>query len=64
MAKILIVEDEKLINNLIRENLVLVGHICIQAYDGPEASLIWCFWISCSPAVPAMMCCRMQQTRR
>lgn len=39
MAKILIVEDEKLINNLIRENLVLVGHICIQAYDGPEARM-------------------------
>jgi len=39
VAKILIVEDEKLINNLIRENLVLVGHICIQAYDGPEARM-------------------------
>lgn len=37
MAKILIVEDERLINNLIRENLVLVGHSCVQVYDGPEA---------------------------
>lgn len=33
MAKILIVEDERLINNLIRENLVLVGHSCVQVYD-------------------------------
>lgn len=37
MAKILIVEDETLINDLIRENLVLVGHSCTQIYDGQEA---------------------------
>lgn len=37
MAKILIVEDETLINDLIRENLVLVGHECRQVYDGQEA---------------------------
>lgn len=37
MAEILIVEDEILINDLIRENLVLVGHKCKQVYDGQEA---------------------------
>ena len=37
MADILIVEDEELINHLIRENLALVGHHCVQAYDGCEA---------------------------
>ena len=37
MSKILIVEDETLINDLIRENLVLVGHECRQIYDGQEA---------------------------
>lgn len=37
MANILIVEDETLINDLVRENLVLVGHECIQIYDGQEA---------------------------
>lgn len=30
-------EDEILINDLIRENLVLVGHKCKQVYDGQEA---------------------------
>jgi len=34
MAKILIVEDEKPINNLIKKNLELVGHTCISAFDG------------------------------
>ena len=37
MAKILIVEDEKSINNLIRMNLSLVGHECVQLYDGESA---------------------------
>ena len=36
MADILIVEDEELINNLLKENLSLVGHTCTQAYDGIE----------------------------
>ena len=36
MAKILIVEDEKSINDLILMNLSLVGHICNQAFDGNE----------------------------
>lgn len=34
MAKILIVEDDRPINNLIKKNLELVGHKCIQVYDG------------------------------
>lgn len=38
MAKILIVEDEKAINDLIRFNLELVGHECYQVFDG-EAGL-------------------------
>ena len=37
MAKILIVEDEKMINELILRNLQAVGHSCVQAYDGAEA---------------------------
>ncbi len=38
MAKILIVEDEKAINNLVKYNLELVGHECYQVFDG-EAGL-------------------------
>ena len=34
MAKILIVEDEKAINDLIKLNLELVGHTCTQVFDG------------------------------
>lgn len=37
MARILIVEDEFPINNLISKNLSLVGHTCISAYDGITA---------------------------
>lgn len=36
MAKILIVEDEKSINDLIMLNLSLVGHKCFQVFDGKE----------------------------
>ena len=34
MAKILIVEDDKAINTLIRKNLELVGHQCVSVFDG------------------------------
>lgn len=37
MANILIVEDEKSINDLIVMNLKLAGHTCCQAFDGEEA---------------------------
>lgn len=37
MAKILIVEDEKPINQLMKQNLALQGHQVIQAFDGEEA---------------------------
>ena len=37
MAYILIVEDEKAINNLIRKNLELVGHNCKSVFDGESA---------------------------
>lgn len=37
MAKILIVEDEKPINQLMKQNLVLQGHQVVQAFDGEEA---------------------------
>ncbi|MBD5102604.1 MAG: response regulator transcription factor [Subdoligranulum sp.] len=37
MAKILIAEDEKPINELIRRNLTLVGHTAAQAWDGVAA---------------------------
>jgi len=34
MARILIVEDEKAINTLIKKNLELVGHTCVSVFDG------------------------------
>jgi len=34
MARILIVEDEKPINTLIKKNLELVGHTCVSVFDG------------------------------
>ncbi len=37
MAKILIVEDEKAINDLVKMNLELVGHECFQVFDGGVA---------------------------
>ncbi|MCL1788320.1 MAG: response regulator transcription factor [Defluviitaleaceae bacterium] len=37
MATILIVEDEKAINNLIRKNLEKVGHTCQSVFDGEAA---------------------------
>lgn len=37
LAKILIVEDEIPINNLIKKNLCLVGHECSQVYTGEKA---------------------------
>lgn len=37
MAKILIVEDEVLINELLYKNLTTVGHKCVSAFDGKEA---------------------------
>ncbi len=37
MARILIAEDEKPINNLIKMNLELVGHHCRQTFDGETA---------------------------
>lgn len=37
MADILIVEDDKHINELIKRNLQLVGHTCTQCFDGEAA---------------------------
>ena len=37
MAKILVVEDEKAINQLMKQNLSLQGHQITQAFDGSEA---------------------------
>ena len=37
MAKVLIVDDEKSINDLILMNLSLVGYTCFQAFDGNQA---------------------------
>lgn len=37
MAHILIVEDDKPISELIAMNLKLVGHSCVQVFDGKEA---------------------------
>jgi len=33
LARILIAEDDKSINTLIRKNLELVGHICISVFE-------------------------------
>lgn len=38
MANILIVEDEVNINNLMKRNLELVGHSCMQMFDGQRAA--------------------------
>lgn len=40
MASILIVEDEEAINQLIKQNLRLAGHECMQVYDGQVAKEI------------------------
>lgn len=40
MAKVLIVEDDRAISDLIRLNLNLVGHTCIQAFDSDEAKAL------------------------
>ena len=40
MANILIIEDEKAINNLIQKNLHLVGHQCYSMFDGIDADKI------------------------
>ncbi len=40
VAKILIVEDEKPIRNLIKRNLELIGHTCAEAEDGAAAELL------------------------
>lgn len=40
MAHILIVEDEEMINRLIKQNLRLAGHECTQVYDGMTAKQI------------------------
>lgn len=37
LGHILIVEDEQSINDLIQMNLEMVGHICLQVFDGKEA---------------------------
>ena len=37
MAKILIVEDERAINDLLKLNLEMVGHACTPAFTGREA---------------------------
>lgn len=37
MAKILIAEDERPISELVKRNLMLVGHTAAQAFDGPCA---------------------------
>ncbi|MBE6683233.1 MAG: response regulator transcription factor [Ruminococcaceae bacterium] len=40
MARILIVEDERPIRNLIQRNLELVGHTCVGLSDGADALFI------------------------
>lgn len=44
MANILVVEDEKSINDLIVMNLKLAGHTCRQVFDGEEAIQIVKAW--------------------
>ncbi|MGC2871703.1 response regulator transcription factor [Ihubacter sp. mB4P-1] len=41
MANILVVEDEKSINDLIVMNLKLAGHTCRQAFDGRQAQALF-----------------------
>ena len=37
MARILILEDERAINDLVALNLGMVGHTTVQAFTGAEA---------------------------
>ena len=39
--KILIIEDDTDINNVIAETLTKAGYLCRQAFSGTEALLIW-----------------------
>ena len=39
-ATILIIEDDDLINNMIKEALELSGYTCIQAFSGTEGILL------------------------
>ena len=62
MIRILIVEDEKPIANLIDWNLTDCGYQCVSVNDGiaaadlleEERALTWCCWISCCRAPTAM----------
>ena len=52
--KILIIEDEKPISDIIKFNPIKEGYGVETAYDGQEgldkalsAAAIWCCWISC-----------------
>ena len=40
MARILVLEDEKTVNDLVARNLALAGHTAVQAYSGTEAIAI------------------------
>ena len=62
MIKILIVDDEKPICDLIDLNLSAAGYHCVAVQDGMKAieaidreNLILCFWISCFRERTAMM---------
>ena len=63
MNRILVVEDEKSINDLIEMNLSEAGYDCVCCYDGEAAADIleresfdWCCWTSCCPRWTAMSC--------
>lgn len=48
MARIVIVEDEVLINKHITDELTYIGHKCLSAFDGEEAlDLINCSILIC-----------------
>ena len=47
MAKILIVDDEPRIRELIREHLQYSGYICEEAADGTAALPSCCFFLPC-----------------
>ncbi len=56
--RILVVEDEPLINQSVTNRLLAEGYDVTQAWDGPTAVKLgksstrtWCFSMSCSPVL-------------
>lgn len=63
MYRILVVEDERPISDLIEMNLSEAGYTCVCAYDGWRRRTCWrrrattsCSWTLCAEGEPATSC--------